>query len=110
MKTIGCLLSTSEGTNNDASEGSTAERNEKKIKRCYDHFCDVEVDTTLRFPGFYPPIESVSVVPSAKYSVCGSRVEFFFPLVDSHDLMGRSLMIPKDGGCTPDNMHPLMGR
>jgi hypothetical protein len=29
---------------------------ESRKKRCYTHFCDVKVDTTLRFPGFYPPI------------------------------------------------------
>jgi hypothetical protein len=40
------------------SRKSKVESQKSKVekKRCYSHFCDVKVDTTLRFPGFHPPI------------------------------------------------------
>jgi hypothetical protein len=42
------------------SRKSKVESRKSKVekKRCYSHFCDVKVDTTLRFPGFYPPIKA----------------------------------------------------
>jgi hypothetical protein len=37
-------------------------------KLSYNHFCYVEVATTLRFPGFYPPI-----YPDETLGACGVR-------------------------------------
>ena len=52
--------------------------NEKKWKkRCYGHFCDVEVDTTLRSPGFYPPI-TMEDDPCCSFTAC---CVFFFKAI-----------------------------
>ena len=55
-------------------DGTKKQRDEKKMKkRCYDHFCDVEVDTTLYGSLGFIPQFSKEAVPLFDF-----RTEGFF--------------------------------